>query len=33
MSAGGAARVPLFPLAGALLLQRAQLPLHIFQER
>jgi Lon protease-like protein len=33
MSAGGAARVPLFPLAGALLFPRAQLPLHIFEER
>ena len=27
------ARVPLFPLAGALLFPRAQLPLHIFEER
>ena len=26
-------RVPLFPLAGALLFPRAQLPLHIFEER
>ena len=28
-----AARVPIFPLAGALLFPRAQLPLHIFEER
>ena len=28
-----ATRVPLFPLAGALLFPRAQLPLHIFEER
>jgi len=27
------ARVPLFPLAGALLFPRSQLPLHIFEER
>jgi len=27
------ARVPIFPLAGALLFPRAQLPLHIFEER
>jgi Lon protease-like protein len=27
------ARVPLFPLAGAILFPRAQLPLHIFEER
>ena len=26
-------RVPLFPLAGAILFPRAQLPLHIFEER
>ena len=29
----GSARVPIFPLAGALLFPRAQLPLHIFEER
>ena len=27
------ARIPLFPLAGAILLPRAQLPLHIFEPR
>ena len=27
------ARVPLFPLAGAILFPRAQLPLHVFEER
>jgi Lon protease-like protein len=26
-------RVPIFPLAGALLFPRAQLPLHIFEQR
>ena len=30
---GNRQRVPLFPLAGALLFPRAQLPLHIFEER
>jgi uncharacterized protein len=30
---GKFARVPLFPLGGALLFPRAQLPLHIFEER
>jgi Lon protease-like protein len=29
----GAARIPVFPLAGALLFPRAQLPLHIFEPR
>ena len=29
----GLLRVPIFPLAGALLLPRAQLPLHIFEPR
>jgi Lon protease-like protein len=33
MPAAGAARVPVFPLAGALLFPRAQLPLHIFEPR
>jgi Lon protease-like protein len=33
MSAAKATRVPLFPLAGALLFPRAQLPLHIHEER
>ena len=33
MSDARPARVPLFPLAGALLFPRAQLPLHIFEER
>ena len=27
------ARIPLFPLAGAILFPRAQLPLHIFEPR
>ena len=27
------ARIPIFPLAGAILLPRAQLPLHIFEDR
>jgi Lon protease-like protein len=30
---GGARRIPVFPLAGALLFPRAQLPLHIFEPR
>ena len=29
----GVTRVPIFPLAGAILFPRAQLPLHIFEER
>jgi Lon protease-like protein len=33
MTRGGPFRVPVFPLGGALLLPRAQLPLHIFEER
>ena len=33
MSEGRPTRVPLFPVAGALLFPRAQLPLHIFEER
>ena len=33
MIAARHARVPLFPLAGALLFPRAQLPLHVFEER
>ncbi|MEO5810100.1 MAG: LON peptidase substrate-binding domain-containing protein [Sphingomicrobium sp.] len=33
MSDGRPQRVPLFPLAGAILFPRAQLPLHIFEER
>ena len=33
MMGASPARVPLFPLAGALLFPRAQLPLHIFEER
>ncbi len=33
MGAGDLLRVPIFPLAGALLLPRAQLPLHIFEPR
>jgi hypothetical protein len=33
MSGTGPLRVPIFPLAGALLLPRAQLPLHIFEPR
>ena len=33
MSAGALLRVPIFPLAGALLFPRAQLPLHIFEPR
>ncbi len=33
MSDAKPSRVPLFPLAGALLFPRAQLPLHIFEER
>ncbi len=33
MSGGDLLRVPIFPLAGALLLPRAQLPLHIFEPR
>ena len=31
--ASGLLRVPVFPLAGALLFPRTQLPLHIFEER
>ena len=30
---GNPTRVPIFPLAGALLFPRAQLPLHVFEER
>jgi hypothetical protein len=33
MEGGGLLRVPIFPLAGALLFPRAQLPLHIFEPR
>ena len=33
MSGGTLLRVPIFPLAGALLFPRAQLPLHIFEPR
>ena len=33
MMGANPARVPLFPLAGAILLPRAQLPLHIFEPR
>ncbi len=33
MGGAGALRVPIFPLAGALLFPRAQLPLHIFEPR
>jgi hypothetical protein len=33
MGQGGLLRVPIFPLAGALLFPRAQLPLHIFEQR
>ncbi len=33
MSQNGLLRVPIFPLAGALLFPRAQLPLHIFEQR
>jgi Lon protease-like protein len=33
MSGGRPQRVPLFPLAGAILFPRAQLPLHIFEDR
>ena len=33
MEAGGLFRVPLFPLAGALLFPRSELPLHIFEPR
>ena len=33
MSKGGLLRVPIFPLAGAVLFPRAQLPLHIFEPR
>jgi Lon protease-like protein len=33
MSAGALLRVPVFPLAGALLFPRSQLPLHIFEPR
>jgi len=33
MSANKPIRVPLFPVAGALLFPRAQLPLHVFEER
>jgi Lon protease-like protein len=33
MKEAGIIRVPVFPLAGALLFPRAQLPLHIFEER
>ena len=31
--AGALLRVPIFPLAGALLFPRSQLPLHIFEPR
>jgi len=33
MAAGRLLRIPIFPLAGALLFPRAQLPLHIFEPR
>jgi len=33
MGAGALLRVPIFPLAGAILFPRAQLPLHIFEPR
>ena len=33
MGEGGLLRVPIFPLAGALLFPRAELPLHIFEPR
>ena len=33
MEGGGLVRVPIFPLAGALLFPRTQLPLHIFEQR
>ena len=33
MSGGSPLRIPVFPLAGALLFPRAQLPLHIFEPR
>ena len=33
MEGGGLLRVPIFPLAGALLFPRMQLPLHIFEPR
>jgi Lon protease-like protein len=33
MAKAGSLRVPIFPLAGALLFPRAQLPLHIFEPR
>jgi Lon protease-like protein len=33
MKSKGLLRVPIFPLAGALLFPRAQLPLHIFEQR
>ena len=33
MGSAGLLRVPIFPLAGALLFPRAQLPLHIFERR
>jgi Lon protease-like protein len=33
MGAAGPIRIPIFPLAGALLFPRAQLPLHIFEPR
>jgi Lon protease-like protein len=33
MSASALLRVPVFPLAGALLFPRSQLPLHIFEPR
>jgi hypothetical protein len=33
MGTGGLIRVPIFPLSGALLFPRAQLPLHIFEPR
>jgi hypothetical protein len=33
MESGGLLRVPIFPLAGALLFPRGQLPLHIFEPR
>ena len=33
MAEGAALRIPIFPLAGAILFPRAQLPLHIFEPR
>ena len=33
MESGDLLRVPIFPLAGALLFPRMQLPLHIFEPR